>query len=272
MLLSFRFSPLLAVVGLWLALFATSCGKDEPRPAVVPGAIEARVIPVGSVRTVTLTGAGGRTYQTVTDATTGVFSFTGLAPGRYILSFETTLAYKAPAPVAVDVAAAGITKLTLKPLIRDRTIRGTMTWTVGDTNYSANSLGGTITDDSLDLSGKDSSATENYEILLIIPKEENQSALFRGVGAYQLGTAMFPKAIYTNYINNNETLRAYQYRTSSAIPQRLGVITITSFDSKAFTISGTFEFTALAISDSQLFSTPPTSSITVTKGTFNLTF
>lgn len=259
---SFRFPSLLTLISLWLTLFATSCSKDEPKP-IAPGAIEARIMPVGSVRSVTMIGAGGRTYQTVPDATTGAFSFTGLTPGRYTLSFETILAYKAPAPLALDVQAGTTSKPLLAALTRDTKIRGTMTWTVGSNNYSANILGGHITSEFMELNAKDSTATGNQDILFILPKEENQNAIFRGVGSYPLGTALFPRVRY-------DAGRVIHYAYPPSVSPTTGVITVTAFDSKTFTIAGTFEFTAFAYYNG--LPATPSASITVTRGVFNLTF
>lgn len=258
----------LFALSIWMLLVMASCGKDEPKPvAVAPGAIEAQITPAGSIRTVTLTGTGGRTYQAAPDAATGLFSFTGLAPGTYTLTFETTSGYRTPAPVSLRVTAATTTRPVLERLTRNAKIQGTMSWSVGNTAYSANRLAGEISSDSFVLQGKDSSAVENNEILLIIPKINDQSPLFKGVGTYEIGTAPFTVARY-DYMNEQRLSITYRASLSGS---RTGTITITSYDPKAFTIAGTFEFTA-PLYDHMRNAPSPTGSITVEKGRFNLTF
>ncbi|MBF9221651.1 hypothetical protein [Hymenobacter ruricola] len=92
------------------ALTTASCGDKGSDPQAQPqtAAISGQISPAGSVTTVTATDASGKT-TTATPGSTGAYSFPGLAPGAYTLTFAPAAGYTAPASLPVTLAAAGTT-------------------------------------------------------------------------------------------------------------------------------------------------------------------
>ena len=94
------------------SLAAVSCGskKDDPvvQPAAQTATLSGQISPAGSIVTVTATDASGKT-TTATPGSTGAYSFSGLTPGTYTLTFTPASGYTAPAAASVTLAAGGTT-------------------------------------------------------------------------------------------------------------------------------------------------------------------
>lgn len=93
------------------SLAAASCSKkDDPQVQAQPttATLSGQITPAGAITTVTATNASGKT-ATATPTSTGTYSFPGLTPGTYTLTFAPATGYTAPAAATVTLAAGGTT-------------------------------------------------------------------------------------------------------------------------------------------------------------------
>lgn len=240
----------------------TSCSKDDMAPN---GNIEGTILPAGGVTTVTATATNGQAYQAVPDPTTGQLRFATLPAGAYTLTFTTTLPYKKPLPVAVQVAAGTTTRPAFPDLTRDGKIRGTLRWTIGNTTYTTTQLLGQVTSSIVSFSGVATILGASHEMIISLPAEFRGQTIFQGVGTYRMGQE-YPFGSYTFLPTGGTSYGPFTYSTTYPRAGGGGTITVTRFDPKAFVIAGTFEFLAEAQSSAA------TGTANITQGQFDLTF
>ncbi len=250
-------------LGLLVLLTGGLGGCEERTVAPAAGVIETTILPAGQVTAVVATAANGQTYSATPDANTGLFRFSSLPAGAYVLTFTTTVAYKTPLPVQVTVAAGATTVPHLSFLTRDRTIRGILTWQEGGVTYQAVNLLGEVSDELVAIDGYVSAAGAGHEMSFVLPGEFQGTKIFQGVGTYPVGGQQYPFASYT-YTPGRDMWKYFTPFAGGAT----GKVTITRYDTKAFTIAGTFEYEAQAFSNPA--GTPGT--VKITQGSFTLTY
>lgn len=256
-------SSYVARLALGSLLLGSSACHKEADEVLAPGAITATILPAGYVTQVTATTASGQAYTAVPDATTGVVRLPQLPAGAYTLAVSTKQAYKTPAPQQVQVKAGQTTTLYYSTLTRDATLRGTLSWVENGTRYTATNLLGEVNSGIVSVDGYVSSGGVAREVAFVIPTSGQPSNLFKGVGTYTLGTQEYP---FGKYVTTNSLGPSTWYTSWQGA--NVGQVTITQYDPAAFTLAGTFSFTAAPFSNPT--NTP--GSVTISDGSFAITY
>ncbi|TGE16116.1 hypothetical protein E5J99_10640 [Hymenobacter elongatus] len=242
-----------------LLLALVSCSRKEdisPKNGTVIGSIS----PAGAATGLTLTATDGKVYTATPDALTGSFTVAQLPLGNYSITTTPAVGYTIPAPVSVAVSATSTTVAPIK-LSRDGIIRGSMTWTVGGTTFTASRFYGELSNTIVSIVGATQLNGAWHEVALVIPmKDQAGNLVFKGVGTYILGTGEYP---FGKYVDNTNSGNA-TYSTWLA-NKPVGTVVVTSYNDVNRTIGGTFEFEAAANLNT-------TGSVTVSKGSFNFQF
>jgi len=213
------------------------------------------------VLTVTAADLNGNSYTASPSAATGAYTLTGVVPGTYDLRFEATTGWQEPATRTVIVGAGATADAGTSTSTVRSTMRGTVTWTENNQNFTATSfLGGSVTSNSLG-----TSLVFNAES---IPRRAAGSVgvgvSFTGTGTYQIGGFITTSRGYANYVNltGNPFATVTNSLGNNAYS---GTCTITSYNATTRTITGTFNFGALSTSTN-------IAATTVSNGTFNITY
>ena len=226
------------------------------------GTVAGIIDPADAVTRVELVSSTGIVAPATPNASTGAFSFAGVALGIYTVRFV-----MAPGFYAVpDITGLQLSVRT--PDVNLNTItaqsngipRGTMTWTTGGATYSATSFGrnsGNPNELAVTANSLNSATGTNDELAFYV-----SYAVFSGVGTYPLGVSYYATAQYTRSLTNGTTA-TYRTLTNAASPT--GSIVVTSYNASTRTAAGTFAFAAANTSG-------PSAPLTVTNGTFNLRF
>jgi len=231
------------------------------------GAIRATILPAGYVTQVTATDAAAHVYTATPDVVTGQVRFPNLPAGAYSVAVLTKLAYKAPAVQQTQVTAGQITRLSYYTLTRDTQVRGTVTWTENGTRYSSASLFGEVSNSVVSVNGTASANGISRQVAFMLPVRQTTAGLstpvFTGLGTYALGgkDQSFGQCTRTN----GTDVFSWHTPTTGA---STGRVTITQYDPTAFTLAGTFAFTAQAITAS----TGTPTDLTITDGAFSITY
>lgn len=232
----------------------SGCQKDESATPAPPttGSLSGTVSPAGSITRVTAQSSTGLSFSATPDATTGAFSFSGLAAGQYTLSFTMASGYKPTASVSTSVvagqnAALGTVQATSDGIIKS----GTMSWTTGGQTYTATSVEGTINRQNgqggiLYIKGKSVNGTQTDMVFL------SRNNGFSGTGNYTLSLAEY-------WRTTASVSEIYRDRTTT------NPLVITQYDEATGTVAGTFSFSGWT---GDLGGT----TIHVTNGTFSLRF
>lgn len=244
-------------------LLASSACHKEAEELVAPGAIAATILPAGYVTQVTATAATGQVYTATPDATTGTVQLPSLPAGTYTVTVATKLAYKTPAPQQVQVKAGLTTALPYSTLTRDTKLRGTLSWLENGTRYTATNIYGEVSGSLVSVDGYVLTTGVGREVAFVLPVRGTSASLFTGVGTYPLGRQEYP---FGKYVLSSSP-GPYIWYTS---PQGSGTgqVQVTQYDPAAFTIAGTFAFTAAPFSNP----TGAPGDVTITDGSFSLTY
>ncbi|MBD2715301.1 hypothetical protein KBK19_09660 [Microvirga sp. STR05] len=259
-------------VAFLLAL--TGCHKEEIKPSrpapATTGTLEGRLQPIGSADSILLHGAGFRRWSVAPDARTGLFRFTQLPPGNYLLGAVPVADYLFTSNEAQELMVkVGDTTRTLLTLPRAVRVRGTISWEMNGVRYSVPATSGEFTADKFTIEGSSApdANQESHSLTLVISQAGLANARpFSGVGTYPLGGSVYPYARYTFTRGGNFD----QYTTMYSF-QPVGTITVSQFDSVARRAAGRFEFIGTYYSF-----TPGTGAATpsqrITNGEFAITF
>lgn len=250
----------LALAGVLVG--SSACQKEADEVAAA-GSITATILPAGYVTQVTATDATGRVYPSVPDAATGVCQLPHLPAGPYTVAVATKLAYQPPAPQQVQVKAGLNTALSYSTLTRDTKLRGTLSWEENGTRYTATNLYGEINGNLVSVDGYVLSNGVGREVAFVLPTYGQASTLFTGVGTYLLGQQEYPFGKYTSSSSAGPSLWYTPRQGTGA-----GKVEVTQYNPTAFTIAGTFDFTAEPFSNP----TGAPGSVTITNGRFDLTY
>ena len=263
------FLPLrrLSVPALALGCLLSCSRKDEVAPAVpaATGTVQATLTPGGAAGVFTLSAPGFRFRTATPDATAGAATFAGLASGTYYLGVRPATGYVTPDSVALTVRA-GASTVKAFVLNRDGRIRGTVTWQLNGTTYTAVTLGGTINAQSLSLSLETPFVGGfGHAVFISLPfLSAGNPRNFAGVGTYELGTAQWPFAGYHHYVPN-----AYDSYFTGDAGTPAGQVVVSHFDTTARTVAGTFTFTAALAAN---HSGTASSTQTISNGRFELSY
>lgn len=148
-------------------------------------------------------------------------------------------------------------------LASDGKMRGTFSWTENGTRYTTTSVNGQIDWSIVSLSGYALSNGVGREVALVIVTNGQPGLLFAGVGTYGLG---LPAYLFGRYARGSANGTDIWY-TPDQGPQ-VGHIAVTQYDPSAFTVAGTFGFTAQPYTGV----TCPPVAIAITNGSFTLTY
>ena len=259
---------LLGLLSLPLLTATVSCSKKEDAtPVATTGAVEGNITPAGSLTTVTATNGNGITFLATPNANTGAFALTGLAPGRYNLTFTPASGFGTPAPRAVDVVAGQTAPAGTVLVQGDGTPRGTITWTVDGTAYTSTTLSGVVRaqGSTTEIVASATAGNVQHEVSFYF------SDYISGLGTYDL-YANGPGYNSGGYskTTGGVTVRygTYLYQTgpSSGYAGR-GTFTVTGYNATARTMSGTFAFTAINTDDPNNVTTA-----TIANGSFNFSY
>ena len=263
LLLPFASSAVVTSLLLGSLLFGSSACHKEANEVAAPGAITATILPAGYVTQVTATDAAGRVYATTPNATTGAVQLPNLPAGTYTLAVTTKLAYKTPAVQQVQVKAGLTTALYYSTLTRDARLRGTLSWVENGTRYTATNLYGEVNDDLVSVDGYVLLNGVGREVAFVLPTRGPLSTPFVGVGTYALGQQEYP---FGKYILSSSPGPSIWYTPRQGMGA--GQVQVTQYDPAAFSIAGTFAFTA------EPFSNPTgvPGNVTITDGIFDLTY
>lgn len=244
-------------------LLGSSACRKEADEMTAAGSITATILPAGYVTQATATDAAGRVYTTVPDVTTGVFKLPQLPAGTYTVTVTTKLAYKAPAPQQAQVKAGLNTALSYYTLTRDTKLRGTLSWVENGTRYTATNLYGEINSSLVSVDGFVLSNGVGREVAFVLPTYGKASTLFTGVGTYTLGQQEYPFCKYTRSSSAGPSIWYTPWQGTGA-----GQVQVTQYNPTAFTIAGTFDFTA----EPSFSPTGTPGNIAITNGSFDLTY
>ena len=247
---------LLALLSLPTLTATFSCTKKADDPGPTTGGLAGTVSPADALTGVTATDGGGLTFVARPAAGTGAFALADLKPGTYALSFAPASGYAAPAPRNITVVAGQTAAAGTVVVPGDGTPRGTLTWTVNGTTYTATAFSGTISNQTLDLTATATAGTTRDQLSLNVPGFQG------GSGTYQLGFfgPGVPGASYSRTVGGIPTLEYSTYNTGST-----GTVAVTAFDANARTLSGTFGFVGQGYNAT-------VGSMAVSNGTFNLRY
>lgn len=261
------FSPVGSYVTLSLGLMSlllggTACRKEADEISAT-GTINSVIRPAGYATRVTATDAAGRSYSSVPDATTGAFQLAQLPAGTYTLTVDTKLAYKTPTPQQAQVKAGLTTAIYYSTLTRDTKLRGTLSWVENGVRYTATNIYGEINQGIVSVDGYALSSGVGREVAFVIPTYGPSTIIFNGVGTYSLGQQEYPFGKYTLSSSPGPYIW-YTPRQGTGT----GHVQVTQHDPSAFTIAGTFSFTAEPFSNP----TGAPDKVAITDGSFNLTY
>lgn len=243
-----------------LLLGSSACHKDE---VAAPGAITTTILPAGYVTQVTATTATGQVYTAVPDATTGAVQLPHLPAGTYTVTVATKLAYKTPAPQQVQVKAGLTTALPYSTLTRDARLRGTLSWVENGTRYTATNIYGEVSGSLVSVDGYVLTNGVGREVAFVLPVRGASTPLFTGVGTYPLGRQEYP---FGKYVLSSSPGPYIWYTPPQGVGT--GQVQVTQYDPAAFTIAGSFAFTAAPFSNP----TGAPDEVTITDGNFSLTY
>jgi hypothetical protein len=245
-----------------LLLGSTACQKEADELSAT-GTIASIILPAGYATQVTATDAAGHSYTATPDATTGAFTLGNVPAGTYTLTVDTKLAYKTPAPQQTQVKAGLTTALSYSTLTRDTKLRGTLSWVENSVRYTAANIYGEVNNGLVSVDGYVLSNGVGREVAFVIPTYGQSSSLFTGVGTYPVGRQEYPFGKYTRATAAGPAIW-YTPRQGAGT----GQVQVTQHDPAAFTIAGTFAFTA------EPFSNPTGNpgDVAITEGSFNLTY
>jgi hypothetical protein len=257
---SFPFTKVAPLALATLLLGVSACQREA---VSANGAIAATILPAGQATQVTATDAAGQVYTALPDATTGAINLANLPAGTYTVTVATKPPYLAPAPQRAQVKAGLTTTLQYGTLTSDGKLRGTLSWTENGTRYTATHVYGEVSRRIVSLNGYVLSNGVGHEVTLVIPTNAQPSLLFAGVGTYGLGVQAYP---FGKYSRAGASGPDSWYTPDQGA--QVGHITVTQYDPAAFTLTGTFDFTAQPFT----VSTRPPVSVAITNGNFTLTY
>jgi hypothetical protein len=148
-------------------------------------------------------------------------------------------------------------------LTRDTKLRGTLSWVENGVRYTAANIYGEVNSGLVSIDGYVLSNGVGREVAFVIPTYGQSSSFFTGVGTYPVGRQEYPFGKYTLARAAGPSIW-YTPRQGAGT----GQVQVTQHDPAAFTIAGTFAFTA------EPFSTPTGNpgDVAITEGSFNLTY
>lgn len=262
---------LLALAGLPLLTATVSCTKkaEDPTPPVIAtGTVDGTIAPVGSINFAVLTLPGATNGILAAPDVQGYFKFDNVAAGTYNLSFQEKSGYIAPGPRIITVAAGGTTSIGSITVNQSGpssvALRGTATWSRDNTNYTSTTIGGTVTlnngtPSSFNLLATAQAGSAAEIVGLNLPS-------FSGVALYRLENVQFSGN--ATYVRTSGGIPFGSFRTSG-YAGLLGTVTVTTVNTTARTIVGTFGFTAY---DPQGSAPLVTDRVNVSNGTFSLSY
>lgn len=192
--------------------------------------------------------------------------FPSLPAGIYTIDVSTKLAYKTPEARQVQIPAGQTITLPALTLTRDARLRGTLSWTENGTRYAATTLYGEVSGTLVSVDGAVLSNGVSREVAFAIPVRPipgQAVPVFTGSGTYALGEQEWT---FGKYVRTSGADAASWYTPGTGT--RTGQVTITQYDPAAFTLAGTFAFTAQPFANA----TGAPRDVTLTDGTFSLTY
>ncbi|GAB3846164.1 hypothetical protein GCM10028822_05790 [Hymenobacter terrigena] len=220
------------------------------------GSITGSIYPVDGATRVEATSAAGVTVSAVPDATTGAFSFPNLELGTYTIHFVVANGFLQEPDQTATLTLTTTTIALGSTNIRGNGVpRGTMSWTVNGTTFTATAFTGSIVASS-QFVVEGTSTNGNVSDKLTLALYGNPTT-----GTYPLGATPYYSARYTHLVNGIETA-IYTTPTNA----QAGIVNIATFDRFTGTTTGTFGFVGV-------WPTPSaTPTATITNGTFSLRF
>jgi hypothetical protein len=263
-------------IALAVGLLTTaSCSRDKvvaPTTGAITGTM-APIATVGNLLSVTATASNKQEYKASVDALTGAFTFNGLPPGTYVLTFSTTAAPSFPHWVTTTVVAGGTATPTIPPISHDNVGRGTLKWVIDGKTYQAAEFSTIRCDDKTfsigGHTGPFNSGAFIHEVGLIAT--EYSKTPFTGAGTYALGGAgaVSPNGAIYLYPTGDYTMWAQYYTIPVGIPT--GTLRLTNYDVAKGVATGTFEFVGRWSGGNSNYPNPP-AQVSVTNGEFDITF
>ncbi|MDQ2771119.1 MAG: carboxypeptidase-like regulatory domain-containing protein [Bacteroidota bacterium] len=209
----FRFSGRLLVAVALLAA-SSACSKTEAAyPPPTTGGIEGAFEPADALTAVTATRAGSSPVV-VTPGAGGTYSFSGLVPGSYDLTYTPAQGYRVPPARPVDVPVGGATGVPLVSLVA-----GSFTFgSASSTTFTADNITARLAADVLTLQAGNSVADVSV-----------QATGVTGPGSFTITSGTF------NEGNNRYRMGGYY---------ALNAFRVTSLNPTTHRVSGTFSFNA----------------------------
>lgn len=220
------------------------------------GSITGSIYPADAVTRVEAVSAAGVTVSAVPDATTGAYNFPNLELGTYTIRFVVASGFNSE-PDQTATLNLTTTTVALGPTnIRGNgTPRGTMSWTVNGTTFTATALTGNISAGN-QFVVEGTSTTGNVSDKLSLTLYSSFST-----GSYPLGASPYYSARYTHLVNGIVTAMY-----STPINAQAGVVNIATLDRFAGTATGTFGFIGVYPTSTA------TTTATINNGSFSLRF
>ncbi|MBC7447975.1 MAG: hypothetical protein H7330_07930 [Hymenobacteraceae bacterium] len=235
-------------------LLFSACKKDKNGDVTPVGSISGKFEPANSISKVTATDTTGNTTAvfTTTPVADGTFAVDNLLAGNYTLSFSPKTGYTAPAARAVTVEAGATTDqgtITVAPTGGGAS-GGTLTYKVGGTAVTATTVAGSYGSNILLLLGNTGTTPSTTQVLGIsVPS-------ITGPGTFSISSGA---------ANGTYTRGSAGWSTGGG---GTGSVVVTTFNTTTRKASGTFSFTAPALSGSSA-----TGSKAITNGIFtNVSF
>ena len=263
---------LLGLVSLLFFTLLSCTKKEDATPDDISGSFDATFSPATSISFVAVS-AQGNSNQVASgqpDAT-GYMKVANLSPGTYVVTYNATSGYAAPAAQTVTITAKGNTALgtikvnqTAPPNTNvSYALQGTSGWTStlltsggGTTATQASTMGSVVyynnSPSSLTLKGIYQSGSITETVQVTVP-------YYAGVGQYQLGN--LTGGGLGTYLRTSGS--ATTHSLSSQVGGIQGTLSVTTHNTSSRTISGTFGFNLFANT---------TASGTITNGTFTVTY
>jgi hypothetical protein len=221
------------------------------------GNITGSIYPTDAATRVEATSAAGVTVSAVPDATTGAFSFPNLELGTYAVHFVVATGFLQEPDQSATLTLTTTTVALGTTNIRGNGVpRGTMSWTVNGTTFTATAFTGSISPGN-QFVVEGTSTNGNVSDKLSITLYGSGST-----GTYPLGVTPYFSARYTHLVNGIVTA-TYTTPTSNA---QAGIVNIATYDRYLGSTTGTFGFIGV-------YPTPTaTTTATITNGSFSLRF